>query len=638
MPLKLILKGVKMDKIGLSSNFITEKVVRVANMKDSSDDVIRNAISMQQNVIEVESSVLDVLSLNNQAFISTSQGVLGKTEWTRDELFYLGFTNDFYFDKIGNENGQDIYRLKSDLVVLGQRITGIEQLKELLGLTSIDEYLSHCGMGQRSSEQRYSFNTGFSNGLIGADIQCSSDFVGEWNEARPRTLVDVLTEIANTSYDYLNCASSRTYPVVALMFVLNIQKGESEDSIRQKLNEYFKNIGGSSEDGINYSVDEETLLRALYRDSEDFKRGIDLEFEEKNTSAEIDALTFDLPKIEYTANICNGYEISVRDFEEYWSGADVPELYHIEAMKNIEKYAGITESDSIEQKRAKMQAFLNKVKESMNLPRNSSVTPDMIELYALQNGLVKQRTYSEEDLSFLLESGKVDNLEQCFDKIQNEDGSYSYQLKRDLKVYRTYFYRDNTTTFTLNPVDLVSMYDEVSIIESIDTLEMLAYYLGIDMPDMENNPNQQDTPLLITDTPRASVELKDTPVIEVLDFEASMHSMEETAQRYSLINSKYIGLYYMHQASDEYAMVWNPMQGKFNSIAIKVNNPDGSTIREFSHDGKALKRNSKYIYHEALVQAFSAGYHPTNRIGVFEKDGIYYKYNSETGVFKEIEE
>ncbi len=620
-----------MDKISLSSNFITEKVVRVANMKDSSDDVIRNAISMQQNVIEVESSVLDVLSLNNQAFISTSQGSLGKTEWTRDELFYLGFTNDFYFDKIGNENGKDIYRLKSDLVVLGQRITCIEQLKELLGLTSIDEYLSHCGMGQRNSEQRYSFNTGFSNGLIGADIQCSSDFVGEWNEARPRTLVDVLTEIANTSYDYLNCASSRTYPVVALMFVLNIQKGESEDSIRQKLNEYFKNIGGSSEDGINYSVDEETLLRALYRDSEDFRRGIDLELENKNTKAEINALGFDIPWEEYYSNICNGYEVSLYNFEEYWSGGDVPELYNIEAMKNIEKYAGITKNDSIEQKRAKMQIFLNKVKESMNLPRNSNVTPDMIELYALQNGLVKQRTYSEEDLSFLLESGKVDNLEQCFDKIQNEDGSYSYQLKRDLKVYRTYFYRDNTTTFTLNPVDLVSMYDEVSIIESIDTLEMLAYYLGIDMPDEESNPSQQDTP-------RTNVELKDTPVIEVLDLEASMHSMEETAQRYSLINSKYKGLYYMHQASDEYAMVWNPMQGKFNSIAIKVNNPDGSTIREFSHEGKALKRNSKYIYHEALVQAFSAGYYPTNRIGVFEKDGIYYKYNSETGVFKEIEE
>lgn len=110
--------------------------------------------------------------------------------------------------------------------------------------------------------------------------------------------------------------------------------------------------------------------------------------------------------------------------------------------------------------------------------------------------------------------------------------------------------------------------------------------------------------------------------------------MESAAKKLGLTGSKTNGVYYNFTTEGSYLYIWEPVEKKFKSFSINSRNADGSINQEFTQTGKAVQRTEINLYYEAILEAYKNGYNFTvNFPWECEKDGVYYEYDKENGVF-----
>ena len=117
-----------------------------------------------------------------------------------------------------------------------------------------------------------------------------------------------------------------------------------------------------------------------------------------------------------------------------------------------------------------------------------------------------------------------------------------------------------------------------------------------------------------------------------------LDDMQKAADKLNLTPSTMQGVYYQFNSNGSYLYIWDPTINRFKSFPTNVRNDNGSINQEFTQAGKAINRTEKNIYYEALLEAYKNGYNFTNKSPwVCEKDGIFYEYDKDNGIFKKSE-
>lgn len=459
----------------------------------------------------VEASSLDLLSATNKAMVTNSAPAQEKTSWTKEELFYMGFTSLTYFEETSGADGQALYKLKGDVKVNGKEIHSIEELKEALNVYSVDEYIA--------TQEINAQNIGDGHGGYLPLTADSKAFHVTWASGL-KSITEVLAHMAEY-YKYDDPDLMRygfdesKAELMGLMQILKIEKGESEDSIRDKVNNYLQQIGMPSGESLDYDslrASYGDLFAAIYRDSEYFKTYTDKRFAQENEQKTMlnGHVDFERYGTEFST------QTSLYDIKQFYIKSSEDSNYGDENykafLKLIEQAAGINSEDKEwYQKMPKIEALFEKIASQLTYANDSSVIDThAIYNYLADNGYITQRTYTEADVNVFRTNNL--NVEDYFDTIQNEDGTISYKMKTDL-VGKSHQLKDSPITsmdwllFDLGQTGYPNM-----ILPSLAPDKIVDPYSGVD----ENFKTTDYIDVIVVSSAQDLLKIKDNPAAQIV--------------------------------------------------------------------------------------------------------------------------
>lgn len=324
-----------------------------------------------------------------------------------------------------------------------------------------------------------------------------------------------------------------------------------------------------------------------------------------------------------------------------------------ELMNALYRAAGINaDSDSTETQVQKMQQLIDKW-----FDKDGSISPEklLVLLTGADGGecYVKQNTYSAKFVeAFCMQNNGINydyqyNIDEWFEQLA--DGSYILKPGKSLDTSTNKYILTNrelvNSIYDLDPYDNLKRVKETldhmangdftqeeinAILQNYQYDHFMKYFYD-DLVALYGTPS--------TETPSApSNKPEDTPEEVTIKAEDCLKDMDSAAEKLGLTSSKTQGVYYQFSNMGSYLYIWNPVEKKFKAFSINSRNADGSINQEFTQTGKAVNRTEANIYYEALLEAYKNGYNFTvNFPWVCEKDGVYYEYNKERGIFQKKE-
>ena len=101
--------------------------------------------------------------------------------------------------------------------------------------------------------------------------------------------------------------------------------------------------------------------------------------------------------------------------------------------------------------------------------------------------------------------------------------------------------------------------------------------------------------------------------------------MDKVAEENGYVKTDTPGKYIYTDASGaNFVCIWDLTNNKFLLFRTNSSEPSENDLDE---NDMAVEQNVETLYAEATIKAYKEGYKPTDRFGIYEKDGLFYEYD-----------